>query len=262
MVKNEADIISSVIEHNFAQGLDRLLIVDNGSTDGTLALLHDLARRFPIDIGTDSEVGYLQEHKMTALAAHVRRAGADWVVPFDADEFWFAPGTTVAEFIRATDGTQVEAQMFNIFPTEQKSAIADLSGPIRFDLHPHKLPKTAARSHPLLWVEAGNHGVVRPGLISGGLKIIHAPWRNEDQLIRKLRQGARAFAETDVAKTGRHQTHWTSLGGAEEETLRNAWSRLLVGQPSPLLGWNPAGPFLSLDPAPWRTWDPDHVTGT
>jgi len=259
MVKNEADIIASVIEHTFAQGVDRILIVDNGSTDGTLQLLQRLARDLPLDVGTDSEVGYFQEHKMTALAAHARRVGAEWIVPFDADEFWFASGTSVAEFLRSSNGTQVEAQMYNIFPNEQKPTMTDLSGPVRFDLQPHKLVKTAARSHPLLWIEAGNHGIVRPGRIAGGLNIIHAPWRNEEQLVRKLRQGAQAFAATDVAKTGRHQTHWTSLGNVDEEVLRDAWANLLVGRSSPLLGWNPVGPFLSLSPSSWRTWDPDGV---
>lgn len=259
MVKNESDIVASVIEHTFAQGVDRVLIVDNGSNDGTLQLLRRLAKELPLYVGTDTEVGYFQEHKMTALATHARHAGADWILPFDADEYWFAPRTTVANFLRSMDGTQVEAEIYNIFPTNQVPNIVGLSGPVRFDLQPHKLVKTAARSHPLLWIEAGNHGIVRPGLIAGGLKIAHAPWRNEEQLIRKLQQGAHAFAATDVAKTGRHQTHWTSLGKTDEKALTGAWNGLLAGRPSPMLGWNPVGPFLSLDLSVWPTWDPEGV---
>lgn len=254
MVKNEADILAAVIDHLFRQGVDRMLVVDNGSTDGTLDLVRALATQHPIDIGTDDEVGYFQSHKMSVLAAHARRAGADWVIPFDADEFWFAEGMTVAERLRAATGTRVEAQIRNLFPTPAHPRITDLDAPLRLDMRPHLLRKVAARTHPLLWIGMGNHTALRPGMSDGGLHILHAPWRSEEQLMRKLRQGARAYAGTGIDTLG---GHWKSLGDADEQRLRNLWQGVLDAEADPALGWHPVGPFRTVNASLWRTWDPD-----
>ena len=84
-----------------AQGVDGIIVVDNGSTDGTRAALDALALGDPrVHVGTDSEPGFYQGMKTSYLAHLAWRAGADWVVPFDADEFWFAEACAVAERLR------------------------------------------------------------------------------------------------------------------------------------------------------------------
>ena len=42
--RNEADIIATMVRHHLSQGVDGLLLLDNGSTDGTQDVLADLAR--------------------------------------------------------------------------------------------------------------------------------------------------------------------------------------------------------------------------
>jgi len=44
LVRNEADIVRVSLLHHLAQGIDRFLVVDNGSTDGTDCVLAELAR--------------------------------------------------------------------------------------------------------------------------------------------------------------------------------------------------------------------------
>lgn len=39
MVRDEADIISQMLEHHIAQGVEVILVCDNGSTDGTFDIL-------------------------------------------------------------------------------------------------------------------------------------------------------------------------------------------------------------------------------
>ena len=69
----------------------------------TREFLLNLASRDPrIHVALDEEPAYHQSEKMTWLAHCAWRAGADWIVPFDADEFWFAPGRSVAEALRAS----------------------------------------------------------------------------------------------------------------------------------------------------------------
>ena len=44
LVRNEADIVRVNLLHHLAQGIDRFLVVDNVSTDGTDCVLAKLAR--------------------------------------------------------------------------------------------------------------------------------------------------------------------------------------------------------------------------
>jgi hypothetical protein len=43
MARNEIDVLALVLDHLEAQGVDHVLVSDNGSTDGTLELLQDRA---------------------------------------------------------------------------------------------------------------------------------------------------------------------------------------------------------------------------
>lgn len=257
MVKNEVDIIEAVVRHMVAQDIDRLLIVDNGSTDGTYELLSTLSEELPITVGRDNEVGYYQSHKMTALASRARRAGAEWVVPFDADEFWFAPGKTVGAYLRASEATRVEAAIHNAFPTARNPRLSGLGGELRLDLPPHLMRKVATRTSPLLWIGMGNHTALRHGVgLSDRLRILHVPWRSQAQLVRKVRQGAAAYAAATLQGLG---GHWTGQGALSDQALESVWDRLLQGEGNPDLGWRPIGPFLIHRFEHWQTWDPDSI---
>lgn len=257
MVKNESDIIEAVVRHMVAQDIDRLLIVDNGSTDGTYEMLLELSQELPLWVGRDREPGYYQAHKMTALASKARRAGAAWVVPFDADEFWFAPETTVGAYLRASDATRVEAAIHNAFPTAANPRLAGLDGEVRLDLPPHLMRKIASRTSPFLWIGMGNHTAIRSGSgLADRLRILHLPWRNQEQLTRKVRQGAAAYAASTLKGAG---GHWITQGALSDEALENVWARLLAGEGEADLGWRPIGPFRIDRFDHWRTWDPDSV---
>lgn len=255
MVKNEADIIDSVVRHMLDQDIDRILIVDNGSTDGTYEMLKELSRELPISVGRDREPGYYQAHKMTALASRARRAGAEWVVPFDADEFWFAPGTTVGAYLRSSGVTRVQAAIHNAFPTAENPRLSGLEGELRLDVPPHLMRKVASRTSPFLWIGMGNHTAMRSGSgLEDRLRILHLPWRSQEQLTRKVRQGAAAYAASSLKGVG---GHWITQGALSDDGLQEVWDRLLKGEGEADLGWRPIGPFLVDRFDHWRTWDPD-----
>lgn len=89
MVRHEADIPRANVLHHLSLGVDRFLIVDNGSSDDT-----DQVLREPSEDGrvrwTRLEGPCRQSEITTELACEAFLRGADWVVPIDADEFWYA----------------------------------------------------------------------------------------------------------------------------------------------------------------------------
>lgn len=87
VTRNSADILPVNLLFHLDTVCERILVVDNGSTDKTKKVLRRLARRHPIDwLSDDGE--FRQAEIFTELASEARRKGAEWVVPLDSDEFW------------------------------------------------------------------------------------------------------------------------------------------------------------------------------
>lgn len=86
-VKNESDIIEAFVRHNL-YFLDRLIVLDHGSTDNTPTILRSLQKEgLNIEVIRDDSIGKLQGEKMTVLMRQAAEAGAKWVVLLDGDEF-------------------------------------------------------------------------------------------------------------------------------------------------------------------------------
>lgn len=246
MVKNEADIIAETVRHLLRQGVDRVLVVDNGSTDATPQLLAELAATDPrVVIGRDDETGYYQAAKMTLLSRYAARNGASWVIPFDADEFWFAVTGTLPDYLRQTPAGVASAALYNVWPTADPDIF-------RMEDAPHEYPKVAFRPHPMALLRTGNHWVSRHGERSLGLRIAHYPWRSFEQFARKVRQGAAAYARTTLrADQG---MHWRTMGEMADPELVTLWQHVLEGTHDETLGWSPVGPFTLADPRDWACW--------
>lgn len=93
MARDEADVIGSTVAHMLAQ-VDAVIVADNLSTDRTREILDEMASAHPgrLVVVEDPDPAYRQSEKMTALALRARLDfGAEWIVPFDADEVWYSP---------------------------------------------------------------------------------------------------------------------------------------------------------------------------
>jgi hypothetical protein len=89
-VRDEADILEDNLRYHRAQGVDFFVIVDTGSTDGTLEILEryeeaGLVKLERVDGGIH-EMKRGGEEEITRIASEM---GADWVIHNDADEFWW-----------------------------------------------------------------------------------------------------------------------------------------------------------------------------
>lgn len=88
-VRDELDIIEPFVRHTLAH-VHQLVVLDNGSTDGTRQLLQQLIDEgLPLEVVDDPTAGNYQWRRMTHLMrAHaIQKHAADWIVPLDVDEF-------------------------------------------------------------------------------------------------------------------------------------------------------------------------------
>ena len=65
--KNEIDVIEAFVRHTLSM-IPRLVVLDNGSTDGTLEVLRAIqAEGLPLDVVEDPGLGHYQSRRMTRL---------------------------------------------------------------------------------------------------------------------------------------------------------------------------------------------------
>lgn len=223
MVKDEADVVAETVGRMAAQ-VDYVLVADNGSTDGTRDILQSLG----VDVIDDPEVGYYQSKKMTALAHKAREKGAEWVIPFDADEVWLGEGSLRNILSGLPEHAQIaEATLLDHVPTPRDpdgTPVASIQWR-REEIVP--LRKVAVRTHRRMQIHQGNHGAdfgsKRPPLtVTGELEIRHFPYRSPEQFIRKVRNGAAAYAASDLPPTAGQ--HWRDYG----RTLERGGEQALV----------------------------------
>jgi len=237
MVKNEADIIELSIRHCLNQGVDAILIADNGSTDGTKELLHKLGRELPLVVVDDPIVAYEQDAKMTALAKGAKKLGAKWIVPFDADEFWYGKDCSLGELLRnEKNSVVVYGDLYNAFPTSSE------------ELKPHSslamsnsvaIKKVAFKAHRFASLCMGCNEVYRGVPRTDGIFVLHLPWRSKKQLLQKVRQGKAAVLQSSKANWA--GGHWVKHGDATSDDAEKIWSNLVNWEPVNGLAWNPSG---------------------
>ena len=250
MVKNEQDVLDTVLRHLLAEGVGHLIVADNLSTDNTPHILNDLeACGAPITVIQDHVLAYVQDSKMSRLARRAYEAGATWVLPFDADEIWYGVDPQTGEPCRIADAlAQVDPEI-QVVRAPGWDHIVTAKGAFRAErnknffshwrrLDPQKLAKVAFRAHPDARMHMGNHDVTLPGpSITGPLAFRHFQYRSLEQMTTKLRQGREAYEASDVHPM--HGTHWRAGGLKSDDELAAEWAELcaesgLIFDPAPI----------------------------
>lgn len=221
--KDEQDIIAATVIHMHGQ-VDQVIVEDNGSTDGTAEILTGL----DVDLLHDPTVGYYQSAAMTRLAAYAaQKYDATFVVPFDADELWYSPFGRIADVLDARpDAGIFTAELFDHLSTDVDGD--DPNPLVRLGWRRRAatpLPKVAALARPHVTIMQGNHDAEYGQRISGQLIVRHFPYRSPEQFVTKVRNGAAAYAATDLPEhVGKHwRDYGRLLDGGGPEALRNVY---------------------------------------
>lgn len=224
MVKDEVDIVARTVGH-IATQVDHVIVADNMSTDGTRQVLDNLARDIDLTVVDDNEVGYHQSKKMTELAFQARvNHGAEWIVPFDADEWWYSPFGRIGDILDglAKQWLVMEATLYDHVATGEDPAAPDPIERLGWRrAKPGAMPKVACRWREDLTINMGNHSASYIGgatKFESQLVIRHFPYRSVEQLIGKIRNGAAAYAATDLAPE--FGAHWRQWGEALDDPNR------------------------------------------
>jgi hypothetical protein len=218
LVKNEVDIIGHTIEHLLSEGVEPIVVADNGSTDGTYELLVELARSRPLTIVRDTLAAFHQGTKVTRLARYAWMTGATWVLPFDADELWYSRHGRVREVLLNSNCSVALAEQWEHYPRGGEEATSNpfVGLPFRRE-SACPIGKVAFRAHPFAFVEEGGHWVRRPGPAEQLLEVRHLLVRSVDHAVRKWRDGKQALEMTmlDQSVGG----HWRTRGGLTDEEI-------------------------------------------
>lgn len=216
VVKDEIDVIEYTVRHMLDE-VHNVIVADNLSTDGTWEKLLDISVEDPrLKVIRDYEVGYYQSHKMSKLAERAAHSGATWVIPFDADEFWFAiePGCTLTDALDELNYSIVPCRLVEHVPTPHDRPLSPWR---RKGLRGQ--PKVAVRPSLPVFIHQGNHSASYPKPHQAPADILYArhfPYRSAKQFVSKIRNGYAAYqAAPDLPK--QMGVHWRHYGEVLEE---------------------------------------------
>ncbi len=215
-VRNEVDIIEATVSHLLEEGIERVYIADGLSTDGTREILDDLSLMAPITVITDGEPYHYQPKWVDRLAHLAASEGHDWIIPFDADEFWYAnTDTRISEALRVIppDVGVLTARMFQHADWDHRH------------IEPQPFPKVAYRWCETARIANGNHSIQGvPGEVWPGiLDIRELKYRSYEHFKRKIIE-RNATLDPSLPKTD--GWHMRVLDGLPESELRHAWDSM------------------------------------
>jgi mannose-6-phosphate isomerase-like protein (cupin superfamily) len=243
VVRDAADLLDVVFRHHLREGVERFLVFDHGSVDGTRPLLGRWAETGLVE-WAPVDGPYRAERWINDLAFAARLRGADWLLPIDADELWTAGARSLVEVLGDAQADVLEARVVNF--VQERGQLRNEPGallrmcyrvdpPVPLDggvegFLAGTLPfvalacpvKCISRGRPGLWIRRGNHDVT-PALrreYRGDVFCLHAPLRSLESLAQRRRP--EGFLDpTHLPGDSWHWRKWLSL--AEESELEAEW---------------------------------------
>jgi hypothetical protein len=240
LVRDEEDILGANLAFHLAQGVERFIVMDHLSRDGSRDIIERYCRAGLAELLVQEDPGYRQAEWVTMMA---RKAftdyRADWVINCDADEFWWPCQGNLPECLGAIPQNvgRVTVRRHNFPPTDSPAhhfldrmtyrdtaSVNSLGKP---------LPgKACHRGHASATVSMGNHAASVPGLTdscdTSSIEVLHFPVRTRQQYAQKIETGVAALA---AAPDIRGFATWRKLAGTTDGPSRH-YDELCLGASS------------------------------
>ena len=256
---------------HFAAGVDFVIATDHRSGDGTSEILDRYASEGVLRvIREESEVARQSEWQTRMARLAAAEHDADWVIPSDADEFWWPRAGSIPKALESVPAEFGIARALTrnfVPPYDDHGWFGDrmtlrlaTPAPINDPGTPFRpVVKVVHRGHPRVRVAGGGHqvfGVPWPLFTDWNpLEVLHFPLRSRYQYARKYEKTWTGWPENlrgdlararDVAEQGRPEAMWVrvALGDADvrqglaagslvrDTRLRDALGPLLREPPS------------------------------
>jgi glycosyltransferase involved in cell wall biosynthesis len=227
LVRDEADVIRTMIDYHMRNGVDQFIITDNGSIDGTRDILNDYGRSDQLILLYEPPSDFSQHRWVTRMARMAQEDfNADWVFHADADELFVPLGSRslkeiLSEVDREIQVLKIHRQDF--VPFKRDDSIAPQLQMIYKKFRSLNLagkplpPKVIHRPIPGIKISQGNHSVyaaTEPKVDElNEISIYHYPIRSYNQFKSKVANGGSGYSiNTELPKgSGFHKRFWYQL---------------------------------------------------
>jgi len=249
---DQGDILQDFLDWHLDLGVDFIIALDHGSTDGSTELLERYSKTHPVAWFPIQERDITKYSPADELAALARdKYGADWIIHCDADEFLCTSGNDLRALLdRAeADGvTMIDVPRRNVtgaaLPPDQRATQALT---LRIDKMVKLTPEQALSGEipaPWIFMEVPGHLIVKAsafeqyglGAHVGGVKwgksvrydelyMLHYNLRGFDRLQTKVRN-VESWLDANTHMPQTSCWHWRRFiridrkGGLKEEYLR------------------------------------------
>ena len=249
-VHDEAAYLSATLEHLVSNGV-RILVLDNGSTDGTARILDAYSQHIVARENMPWHGEYELQQILTRTSALTSRITEGWIIHQDADEILTScdPGESLRgaiERIDATGANAINFEEFVFFPPEGESlAGRDFHALARhyyfFEPQKHRLMRAWRAGAGLSQTDAG-HRLSEAGrqLHPQNLDLRHYPFLSQEHA--RLKYSTRRFAAQDIERGWHHHRRNVQ----PEDMDFPAVNRLKL--------WEPGQPLDRSDPWPLHYW--------